>query len=141
MANPRGAVAVEGFRDIQRALKHAEKDIRLGWRKELRTVAEPIRATAEALGPARIRGLGVGEAWSKMRIGITQSSVYVAPRERGYRGRQGGRSDARYKADQGFGEMMLARAMEPALYHHQEQVIHGLERMLDRACDKFNRGL
>jgi hypothetical protein len=134
------SVVLEGFTELQRALKHADKSIRLGIRKEFRDAVEPVRAMAEELAVARIRGLEEGDPWSKMRVGITQNSVYVAPRQRGRKGGRRGRTQARHHADQLFADMLMSRAMEAALYQHGDQAVHDIERMLDRVCDRFNHG-
>lgn len=125
-----GPVAVEGLRDIQRALKTADRDVRLGFRKELRAVAEPVRATAEANAVTRIPTVGV--AWSRMRVGVTQNSVYVAPRKRGTKTQSARRPKFKY--------LLLERAMDPALEQHGPQAEREVEQMLDRVAHKFNRG-
>ena len=38
MAEPRGGIAVDGLAELTRTFKHAPKDVRLAYRKELRTV-------------------------------------------------------------------------------------------------------
>jgi hypothetical protein len=47
----------------------------------LRAAAEPVRADAERLAVETIPRIGV--PWSRMRIGVTTTSVYLAPRQRG----------------------------------------------------------
>jgi hypothetical protein len=130
-----GAV-VEGYQDLQRALKRADRDIRLGMRKELREVAGPVQATAERNAVDRIRNIGV--EWPRMRIGITQKSVYVAPAQRGVGSRA--TPGQRTKKRPNLAPLLMDRAMQPALDQHQEQIMRDLERMLDRVADKFNRG-
>jgi hypothetical protein len=135
-----GAIAVEGLRDVQKALKNADKDVRLGIRKELRGIAEPVKATAEQLAVPRIRGLRAGAPWSKMRVGVTQTMVYVVPKQRG-RKRGGQPSGPRRRADLVFKDLMIDRVFEPTMYVHQDRIGREVEQMLDRVCVKFNRGL
>lgn len=98
------AVRVEGLRALSRAFAVADKTLSRELRKGLRDAAEPVRADAEALASSRISNIGV--SWSRMRVGVTRSSVYVAPRERGTRGRSR-RSN--------LAGLLLERAMQPAL--------------------------
>jgi hypothetical protein len=126
-------VSIEGYEDVLRGLKNAEKNVRLGVRKEIRQAAEPVRATAEGLAVARISGIKPGEFWSKMRVGVTQKSVYVAPRPRGRKAGSGKRSN--------LADLLMSRAMEPALYVHQEEAVQTINRLIEREADRFNRGL
>jgi hypothetical protein len=120
---------VLGYRAVIADLKHAEKAIRLGVRKEIRQAAEPVRATAQELAIARVRNMTVG--WSRMRVGVTQAGVYVVPRKRGTR-------TPKHKRPE-FSDLMMARVMEPALYYHQAGAVRDIERIVDRECARFNR--
>jgi hypothetical protein len=124
------ALAVEGYEDVLRGLKTADKNIRLGVRKEIRQAAEPVRATAETLAVERIPSIGV--AWSRMRVGVTQTTVYVAPRKRGLKAGRRKRPN--------LAPLMQARVMEPALYYHQEEVYRHIDSLIDRECARFNSG-
>jgi hypothetical protein len=123
-------VAVKGLGDVVRGLKTVERDVRLGVRKELRGGAEPVRATAQELAVEGITN--IGPVWPRMRVGVTQKAVYVAPRARS-RGRRSGRRP-------NLAGLLMERAMEPALERHQDEVVRKIERALDRACSRFNRG-
>jgi hypothetical protein len=127
------ALAVEGYEDVLRGLKTADKSIRLGVRKEIRQAAEPVRATAEALAVARISGIDEGDSWSKMRVGVTQTSVYVVPRKRGLK--------VGSRKRRNLAPLMQARAMEPALFYHQDEVFRHVQSLIDREADRFNRGI
>lgn len=126
------AVAVEGYTDVLRALKTVDKDIRVGVRKEIRQAAEPVRATAETLAVTQIRGIRAGDRWAAMRVGITQTSVYVAPVKRGLR------AGARKRPN--LAPLMQNRVMEVALYQHQEEVFAHVDALIARECARFNAG-
>ena len=126
-------VAVEGLAGLQRALRNADRDVRLGVRKELRHVAEPVRADAQALAAVRIRRMPQSPRWAGMRTGITRNLVYVAPRQKGVRGRGP-------TARPNLAGLLMDRAMEPALARHEDGIVRELDRMLDRVADQFNRG-
>lgn len=125
------AVYVKGLRELQAALAKADKDIRLGVRKELRDVAEPVRRDAEALAGSSIRN--IGERWDDMRVGVTRTMVYVAPRRKGVRA-----GNPRKRPN--LARLLAARALEPALDRNQHNIRHDLDRVIDRVCDRFNRG-
>ena len=124
-------IAVEGFRELNRTLKYAPKDVRLAIRAEYRTVAEPVRSTAATLAATSIRK--IGPKWARMRTGVTQSEVYVAPRQRGVKTRG---YDPRRRPN--LGTLLADRATNPALAQHEHQIEADFERMLDRLVTKWD---
>ena len=114
------AVRVEGLRELQRAFKRADRTLALELRHALRDAAEPVRATAEQLAVSAIPKVTL--PWSRMRVGVTQSLVYVAPRQRG------AKSPARRRPN--FAVLLLGRAMEPALAENREEVVQRIDEML-----------
>jgi hypothetical protein len=127
------AIALRGERELMRALAHADRETRLGVRRELRGVAEPVRSEAQALALTQIRNMPQSPKWGRMRTGVTQKLVYVAPRQKGTRGRRRGTRP-------NLADLLMDRAMEPALHHNEPRVERDLERMLDRIADDFNHG-
>lgn len=125
-------VRVRGLVELNRALRRTEKDVRLGIRKELRSVAEPIRSDAETLASSSIRNIGPN--WSRMRVGLTVDTIYVAPRERGVKRRGEQRRRRPNMAD-----LLMNRAMQPALERHKDDIERDFGRMLDRVADNFSR--
>lgn len=123
-------INVRGLANLNRALRQADRDVRLGIREEYRNVAEPVRAVAETLALANIRNIGV--PWSRFRVGITQRAVYVVPKQRGARGR----NQRRRRPN-------LARLMYPqmqnALDRNQAEIERRFNAMLFGVADKFNR--
>lgn len=122
-------IRVKGLADLNRALRVADKDVRLGIRAEYRTVAEPVRADAERLVGANISN--IGDEWPRMRIGITQRVVYVAPRQRGVRGR--GPKRRRNLAG------LMAPQMRQALEQNRPEIERRFNAMLHGVAVKFNR--
>lgn len=121
-------VRVTGLRDLNRALKRTDRDMRLGIRAELRSVAEPVRVDAEQLTASSIRN--IGNAWSRMRVGITTDSVYVAPRERGLKRGERKRPNL---------APLIAEPMEKALDNNADRIEDDLGDVLDRVADNFSR--
>lgn len=115
-------ISVEGLTALQRAFKAADVSVQRELRKSLRVAAEPVRADAEVLAVASIRRIGV--PWSRMRVGLTNREVYLAPRERGQKGR-----DQRLRRPN-LRDLLLGRAMEPALEQNRGAVIAGVEHTL-----------
>ena len=124
-----GAIKIKGLTDLNRVLRVAEKDVRVGIRAELRHTAEPVRADAEQLATARISNIGIN--WSRMKVGVTQSSVYVAPRQRGTKTRRRKRPNLAVR--------MMNEAMQPALDKNTAEVERRINAMLHGVADKFNR--
>ncbi len=124
-----GPIRVRGLTDLNRALKVAEKDVRLGIRADLRHAADPVRADAETLATARISHIGVD--WSRMRVGVTQSLVYVVPRKRGTK-------DQRMKRPK-LAPRMMNESMQPALDRNKPEIERRFNEMLYGVAAKFNR--
>ena len=126
-------VRIHGLTELQRALTHADREIRLGMRGELKKVAEPVRSDAERLAVERIRR--VGARWYRMRVGLTSQVAYVAPRERGVKGRG---YDSRRRPK--FADRLMNEAMQPALDANRDEITNDIDAFLGRAADQFNRG-
>lgn len=122
-------VAVEGLRDLQRAFRVADETLSRELTKTLREVAEPVRADAERLAVAGIRRITL--PWSAMRIGVTKTSVYLVPRKRGARFPQRRRPN--------FKNLLLDRAMLPALERNEDQVLEGMEDLLEHVGLNWER--
>lgn len=122
---PAPAVRVEGFRDLQRAFKLADASARKALRAVLKEIGEPIARDAETLATARISR--IGKPWSQMRVGLTTTLVYVAPKQRGRLSKQ---NPARRRPN--LFDLLMGRAMEPAL----DQNIPGVEAAVGRALDR-----
>jgi hypothetical protein len=130
---PGPVVVVRGQRELSRAFAKADRDIRLEWRRRLRAVAEPVRRDVEELALTRIRNMPKSPKWARMRTGVTQRLVYVAPRQRGTHGRGPRRRS-------NLADLLMDRAMQPALNHHRADIERAVDRLLDEIADDFNRG-
>lgn len=126
-------LVVHGLREASAAFAKADKDARKVWRTHMRQVAEPVRLDAE--GSTKQQIPRIGPRWYKMRVGVTRTEVYVAPRQRGIRTRG---TDPRRRPN--LAGLMMSRAMEPALERHEPEIERAFERMLDEVADHFNHG-
>jgi len=127
-------VVVYGLSDLQAAFKDADRQLRLGIRAELRQIAEPVAREAEQLALDSIRRMPRSPKWSKMRIGVTRNLVYVAPRQKGTHGRGPRRRP-------NLADLLLDRAMEPALERNTPGIERHFDQLLDQVADGFNRGV
>jgi hypothetical protein len=117
--------------DLLGALADVDKQTRRMVRSDLRGVAEPTRHEAEDLARSEISH--IGSRWPKMRIGVTKNLVYVAPRQRGVKGRG---PDPRRRPN--LARLLMDRAMEPALHRHEADIVANLDHQLEVICDRFN---
>lgn len=120
-----------GLAELNQALARTDRGIRREVRKELRSVAVPVQRTAQQLlreePPVGIRNIGLD--WSKMRVGITYDTVYVAPRKRGLK--RGTRKRPN------LAPLMLDR-MEQALEQHADRIEQRFLDAVDRVADNFS---
>lgn len=123
---PSPAVTVSGLSDLQRAFTAIAPTVEADLRAALRALAEPVARDAEALARANIRR--IGEPWSQMRVGVTTSMVYVAPKQRGVKSR----TDRRLRRPNLF-DLLMGRSLEPALERNTAQIEAGVGRVLDGA--------
>jgi hypothetical protein len=124
-------VRIRGMRELNRAFEHAGREARKELRETFRDVAQPVRRDAEQLAEAKIRNIGA--KWPQMRVGVTRTSVYVAPKQRGVKTR--GASSRRRP---NLAPLMMERSLEPALLRNEATIEHATEVALDRIADTFN---
>lgn len=131
MAFVQDTIRVEGLREFQRALKVADAALARETRDTLKKIADPVRSDAERLAVANIPRIGL--PWSQMRIGVTQAAVYVAPKQRG----KGRGRDPRRRPN--LFDLLLGRALEPALAQNEERVRREFEEMLNGVALRWER--
>lgn len=124
-------VVVHGLRELSSAYAQLGRATSREFRTSERAIAEPIRREAQELAVSEIRNIGT--AWPRMRTGVGRSVVYVAPRQKGARGRGPRRRP-------NLADLLMDRAMEPALAHNEARVEREMERLVDRAIERFNKG-
>ena len=129
-------VVIRGMRELSAAYAAMERDVRRELPAALRDASEPVRREAEGLAVSRIRRMPNSPRWSRMRTGVTRTLVYVAPRQRGVKSRHA--DDPRRRPN--LGDLLMDRAMEPALEHNATEVERTIEQTLDRLAGKFNNG-
>lgn len=132
-----GTIAVKGLRELNRAFKAADHDLSLSLRRDLRQIAKPVADDAQTLARRRIppkdspHRSGIGDRWSEMRVGVTQKFVYVVPKLHGTKYAPAKRPN--------LVELLLGRAMEPALQQNETRVAAEIGHLLDRVGDAWGR--
>jgi hypothetical protein len=96
-------------------------------REALREAGGPVRDHAQSLAQSRIRN--ATPRWTRMKVGSTMSTVYVAPSAR----RAGGSPRPNY------GGLLMRKAMIPAVDEKQDEVIAKFEDALDKIANVFDR--
>lgn len=116
-------LAVSGLTGLSKACKLVGKEASKELRATLRVAAEPVRSDAEITAASTIRR--IGPDWSKMRTGVTQRVVYVAPKQRGRASKEN-----RNLRRPNLADLLLDRAMIPALNRNIPHVERAVDRML-----------
>lgn len=135
-------VRVQGLNGLVRAFGAADRAIKEDLRDALMEAAQPVRADAQALSTVRIRNVTAGSPWSRMRVGVEgRSLVYVAPVERGVksRGARVARGRGQGTGPPSFADLVMDRALQPALAQNRERVVRRLEDMLDEVANVWER--
>ncbi len=128
-------VKIEGLKGLERAFKLADKAEYKALRVTLKEAAQPVKRAAEGKAIGRIRnmkGSGTRVDWSQMRVGQARSVVYIVPKQKG-RASRGNRALRRPNLK----DLLLDRAMIPALDEHREDVVRGVEHMLETVGKKW----
>lgn len=115
------AAHVKGLRELVAAFDLMQGKTSSEVRVALAEAGEPVKDAAESLAVANVRN--IGEDWSRMRLGITRSLVYIAPAMRSRR--TGLRRP-------NLAILLLERAMFPAVERNEAGVIRALDAMLGR---------
>lgn len=129
---PIDAVDVEGLSGLQQAFALAGREVKGEMTGVLKGLAEPVRVTAQGLALEEIPRMTM--EWSRMRTGIGVGSVYVAPVKRGVNSRK----DNRFRRPNLF-NLLLDRALEPALGRNLPGVVAGVERWLNGVADDWGK--
>lgn len=121
-------VRVEGLDGLRRGFRAYDRALATDLDDALEEAANPVRQDAQAFASSSIRKMT--RPWAAMRVGTGRGVVYVAPVERGVKGRGNQR-----KRRPNLADLLMGRAMEPALRRNEATVV----RRVDRALDDFAR--
>lgn len=80
MPGPLAQYHIKGAAELDRALLQLRREVLAELKPALIDVGEDVRRDAEANSIAGISN--IGPKWSRMRIGVITSGVYVAPKSR-----------------------------------------------------------
>jgi hypothetical protein len=119
-------VRVNGLKELTRAFGAISQDLSDEVRDELLDAVAPVKDRAEQLALSRISNMPRSPEYAEMRTGVSKARgvVYMVPAWRTTR------RPGRKRKD--FAELLLSRAMDPAVDEQEPEIIRGLERALDR---------
>lgn len=130
-----GEIRVEGLTELQRAFKRADAKLHKELRGRLKDAADPVAVEAARLSHREIRNVVEGDPWSRMRVGVTQTTVYVAPKQRGVKGRGLG-----HRRRPNLAPLLMDRAMQPALDNNIADVTRAVDDLLFDVGREWERG-
>lgn len=118
-------VRVRGLRECTRAFENVREDLNDTVREGLKHAAEPVRVLAVRRAVAEIGNMPHSPQWAEQKVVVSKRTalVYMAPKKRQTRAAERKRPN--------LAELMMARAMEPALEENEEKVTRSVEALLD----------
>lgn len=116
-----GGIQVQGYRELMRSFALISNGLRRDLRSQLAEAASPAKDRAESLADTNIRN--IGGRWSRMRIGVTTTAVYLAPATR----RRGG------SPRPNLGPLLMKDSMLPAV----EETLPAVRVRLDGWLDEL----
>lgn len=130
MAND--VIRVDGLRELERAFRLVSKDETKLLRKELKAAAQPVKLAAEGKAVSEIRRMPHSPRWAVMRLGYARNLVYMVPKQKGVRGRGP-------RARRNLSQLLLNRAMIPAVEQNRGQVEQRVQNVLDTIGRQWER--
>lgn len=115
-------IRIKGKAELERAFKQLRREVLAELKPALREIADVVRRDAEQKAGAEIAT--IGPAWSRMRVGVSASGVFVVPKSR----RRGG------SPRPNLGPLLLDRAMQPALDENKAAVMARLDTLVDASA-------
>lgn len=129
-------IEIENFPELAKALAQTGPAVSKALRVGLKELAEPIAKSAEQFAVANISGIAREKTshWEVMRTGISRgfSLVYVAPRQRGIKGRG---DDPRRRPR--FADTLGDEAMGPAVDANEANLVRGAEEIVDAVTGRL----
>lgn len=118
------SLRVNGYREFLRAVNRAGRETRGTVRRELKTVAEPVRGDAAR----RLEKYDKRSA-AHLRVSVTQRGVFV---QQSLRKTTGLRPD--------YGSLQMRKALLPALRDNEAALELRMSHAIDLIADQFDQG-
>lgn len=115
-------VVIHGVKELNAAFDDVATKVDPELGKALRTVAKPVKDTAQSLSGQAIGG----GPWSRARIKRKKLTVYVAPTQRG--------TKVPWRKRPNLNTLLMTRAYLPALKQHQGAIERGVSKVIDDLC-------
>ena len=116
---PVGEIRIRGAAEVEKAFLDVRREVLAEIRPALRGIAKGVARDAENKAEANISHIGA--KWSRMRIGVTVKTVYVAPKQR----RHGG------SPRKNLAPLLMNKAMQPALDENQDEIVRRLGEVVE----------
>ena len=118
-------LAVKGFRDLNRAFARAPKTLKKEWTAGQRRIAEPTRQLAAIKALTEIRRMPRSPQWAEMRVGAPRPWCTSHPRNGA-----AGQGRCRRSAVRELADLLMDRAMQPALEANAMQIFREFDGFL-----------
>lgn len=120
-------VEIEGLAQLKRSLHEVSGGIEKNLTADLKEAARPAKDIAERLALSKISGMKRSRVhWNEMRLGVSGSIVYIAPKQRGAK-----RTPARRRPN--LSSLIVEKAINPALEVSEHRIEAGAQKAVDRA--------
>lgn len=114
-------IRIKGQAELEAAFLELRREVLTGLRPALLALAARVRGEARSMAPEEITN--VGPQWGQFRIGVARSEplVYLAPKQRS-------RGAGSPRPNMGG---LLMQVMSGALDRHQDEIVAGLDALID----------
>ncbi len=116
-------IEIQGYVELDKALRELQFGLARGFREELKDASEPARIRSEQLAMSEISGMKRWKTvnWSEFRLGATQQGVYLAPAHRRKTG----------KPRKNLAGLLMGKAMRPGAEQTMPEIAISVDRVLD----------
>jgi hypothetical protein len=122
------AVRVHGLRELTRDFKKISKDLDKRLTGELLDAVAPVKDLAQSKALTQISGMSGSPSWATMKTGVgrAKGTVYMMPASRG-----------RKYSRANLADLLLQRAMDPAVTEKQDHVVNALDDLIGDLADRY----
>jgi hypothetical protein len=120
-------VKVHGLKELTRSFKKISKDLDKQLTGELLDAVEPVKDLAQSKALTQISGMSGSPNWATMKttVGRAKGTVLMLPASRG-----------RKYSRANLADLLLQRAMDPAVAEKQDHVVNAIDDLIGDLADK-----
>ena len=122
------AVRVHGLKELTRDFKRISKDLDKRLTGELLEAAEPVKDLAQSKALTQIGNMSGSPNWATMKTGVSRAkgTVFMVPASRG-----------RKYSRRNLADLLLQRAMDPAVTEKQDHVVNALDNLIGDLANRY----